>query len=107
MGGMESMASTDAIVAVATVKAVKGKEDQVAEALRKAAQDSRKDDGCLAYEVHVDLNDGSTFTIYECWASEQALRAHIKAAHSQTMFTRLKEITDASGAKIERFRPLI
>jgi quinol monooxygenase YgiN len=101
------MASTDAVVAVATLKAVKGKEDQVAEALRKAAQDSRKDEGCMVYEIHVDLNDASTFTIYERWASEQALRAHIKAAHSQTMFARLKQITDGSGAKIERLRPLL
>jgi quinol monooxygenase YgiN len=101
------MASTDGIVAVATVKAVKGKEDQVADALRKAAQDSRRDDGCMAYEVHVDLSDASTFTIYERWASEQALRAHIKSDHAQVMFARLKEITDASGAKIERLRPLV
>jgi quinol monooxygenase YgiN len=101
------MTSTNEITAVATVQALKGSEEAVADALRKAAMNSRNDEGCIAYEISVDLKDPCIFKIYERWTSEQALRAHIKLEHSQAMFARLKDITDASGGKIERLRPLV
>jgi len=100
------MSSADEIVAVATLKAIKGSEEALGDALRTAASSSRNDDGCITYEVHVDIADPSVFAIYERWASEQALRAHIKSESSQAMFARLKNITDAAGANVTRFRPL-
>ena len=42
---------------------------------------TRKEAGCLCYDLHVDENDDSLFFFYERWASKEAHAAHDKTAH--------------------------
>ncbi|SEP53896.1 antibiotic biosynthesis monooxygenase [Amycolatopsis saalfeldensis] len=70
-----------AVCAVATMKALPGHADEVRELMRSVAQDTRQEDGCLAYLVHQAEDAPGTVVVYERWASPAALAAHHRTAH--------------------------
>ncbi|WP_294834279.1 putative quinol monooxygenase [uncultured Gilliamella sp.] len=55
------------------------------EAYRQAAEQiialSRKESGCVAYDLGIDLSDSNMFIFTETWASRQALEHHQNTAH--------------------------
>jgi autoinducer 2-degrading protein len=51
--------------------------------LRRLAEDSRKDEGNLRFDVLQGAMRANHFTIVETWRSEKALDAHSAAAHSR------------------------
>ncbi|HEY2057381.1 MAG TPA: antibiotic biosynthesis monooxygenase [Amycolatopsis sp.] len=69
------------VCAVATMKALPGHADEVRELMRSVAQDTRQEDGCLAYLVHQAKDAPGTVVVYERWASPAALAAHHRTAH--------------------------
>ena len=54
-------------------------------AFRTAAQQlvecSRKDAGCVQYDLHQETGNPGAFVIYEVWQSEALWRDHINAEH--------------------------
>jgi quinol monooxygenase YgiN len=51
--------------------------------LRRHAEDSRKDDGNLRFDILQGATRANHFTIVESWRSEKALEAHSANAHSR------------------------
>lgn len=43
---------------------------------------TRKEEGCIAYDLNRSTEDGSKYINYERWVSVPALDAHLKAAHT-------------------------
>lgn len=68
-----------AVIAIFTAKA--GKEDALEEALSELVTPSRKDDGCISYDLHRDANDRSVFIFYEQWESKELLEQHLAKPH--------------------------
>lgn len=56
-----------------------------AEELKKVClgliEPSRKDEGCISYELYQDTTNPGKFTFIEKWESKELLEAHIKAPH--------------------------
>lgn len=71
------------MVVVLTVKDGKGKELETAFA--PAIKATRKEKGCIAYDLNGDKNDATKYYVYERWQSIAALEAHLKTAHIKTL----------------------
>ena len=98
----ESVARTEmpkeGIILVAMVKAKTGQEDAVKEALLSLVEPTRKESGCLCYNLHQAKNDKTQFMFYEQWANKQALEAHGKTPHMKALGARLKDRLEKGGA---------
>lgn len=66
---------------VAHIYAAPGHEDLVREVLASYVEPTRKEDGCLRYDLFADLSDPTRFTFIEEWTSAEALQAHSQSAH--------------------------
>lgn len=54
---------------------------------------TRKEEGCICYDLHVDEDDSSLFFFYEKWASKAAHAAHDKSAHVAHIRSVLPKLT--------------
>lgn len=59
----------------------KDKIDFVKSELLKILEPTRKEDGCLLYELHQDLDETNIFMFYEIWQTKDAWQAHDKKQH--------------------------
>jgi quinol monooxygenase YgiN len=53
---------------------------------------TRKEPGCVSYDVHQSADDPAKFLFYENWQSKEALEAHMRAPHIQILFPRVDEL---------------
>jgi quinol monooxygenase YgiN len=87
----------DAVILTAIVKAKPGQEDAVKEALLSLVEPTRKEAGCLCYNLHRSKSDPTMFMFYEQWANQEALAAHGKTPHMKALGAKLKDKTDKGG----------
>jgi quinol monooxygenase YgiN len=66
-------AETDCLKVVAQINAKPGKESQVRQELLSLVAPSRKDAGCLKYELHQALDNPALFRYRENWTREEHL----------------------------------
>ena len=90
----------DAVILTAMVKAKAGKEAAVKEALLSLVGPTRKEPGCLCYNLHQSKTDPTQFMFYEQWASKEALAAHGKTPHMKALGGKLKDKTDKGGGVV-------
>ncbi|GEM_PF-1232694 len=57
---------------------------ETARQLQQFAEDSRKDPGCVRFEVMRDVERTNHFSIVEVWQNRQAYDAHIGLAHTKS-----------------------
>jgi quinol monooxygenase YgiN len=69
------------LTVVAHIKAKKGHEKQVREALVSMIQPTRAEKGCINYDLHEALEDPGSFVFYENWKSKADLDQHLLSAH--------------------------
>ena len=62
-----------------------GHDATVARLLRKNAETSRTEPGCLEFSVYQELDDPRTFLLYERYTSEDAFQAHRRTPHFQNI----------------------
>ncbi|WP_168221925.1 putative quinol monooxygenase [Aquisphaera giovannonii] len=86
-----------AVVLTAKVKAKADEVEAVKEALLSLVGPTRKEEGCLCYNLHQSKSDPTEFVFYEQWASQAALDAHGKAPHMKALGAKLKDRTDKGG----------
>ncbi|MDN4524508.1 putative quinol monooxygenase [Fictibacillus fluitans] len=70
-----------AIAVPAELKAKSGKEQQTLDVLLEVMRHSRKEEGCLLYNLHQAQDDPQTFMLYELWSDQQSIDRHIETAH--------------------------
>ena len=83
-----------AVILTAIVKAKPGQEDAVKEALLSLVEPTRKEAGCLCYNLHQSKSDPTMFMFYEQWASQKDLDSHGKSPHMKALGGKLKDKTD-------------
>ncbi len=66
---------------------------------------TRQEPGCLAYDLHVALDDPCRFVLVERWRDAAALEAHFAQPHTQTALAQVPQWL-AEGVVISRWRPL-
>ena len=66
------------LTVVAQIKARPGKESQVRQELLSLVAPSRKDAGCLNYDLHQALDNPALFLFHENWTSKADLDQHLQ-----------------------------
>jgi quinol monooxygenase YgiN len=66
---------------VAHLHAKPGKEEALRQVLESFVAPTRQEEGCIRYDLFVDLDQPSRFTFIEEWSSREALERHGQSAH--------------------------
>ena len=83
------------ITVVATFQARAGKEAELKAALLGLLAPTRKEAGCLNYDLHESPEDPARFLFHENWTSKALLDAHLQSAHIQVLLPRVDELCTA------------
>src|SRR5713101_1812584 len=67
------------------LKVKEGEEKKLEEAFVKAVKATRKEKGCLTYDLSHDTGDASRYLVYERWKSVDALKAHLETEHIKAL----------------------
>ncbi len=60
--------------------------EQASRSLRDLRDASRKEDGVIQYDVGRSTDDPNTFALWEVYADERALDAHLASEHFQRLY---------------------
>ena len=88
--------SANNITVVATFQARPGKETELKNALLGLVAPTRKENGCINYDLHILPEDPAKFLFHENWTSKAALDAHLQNAPIQALLPRVGELCVAS-----------
>jgi quinol monooxygenase YgiN len=80
------------VTVVATFQARSGKEAALREALIGLLEPTRKEPGCISYDMHSSPDDPAKFLFYETWQSKDALDAHMRTPHFQKLVPRVEDL---------------
>jgi quinol monooxygenase YgiN len=80
------------ITVVATFQARPGKETELKNALIGLVAPTRKEAGCLNYDLHISPEDPAKFLFHENWTSQELLGAHLKSPHIAALLPRVDEL---------------
>ncbi len=82
---------------VAHLHAHPGREAELREVLKKFIGPTRKELGCIRYDLFVDLDHPTKFTFIEEWVSREALEAHGRSVHIAEGRARFDELLAEPG----------
>ena len=82
------------VILTAVVKANPGEEETVREILLGLVDLTRKEPGCLCYNLHQSKSDNAQFMFYEQWATQEAFDAHGKMPYMKALGGKLKGHTE-------------
>jgi quinol monooxygenase YgiN len=80
------------VTVVARILAKPGMGDVVKEALMKLVPLTRKEAGCLNYDLHRSADDPDLFMFYENWSSRKDLNEHLEMPYLKEFLGRAGEI---------------
>jgi len=80
------------LTVVAHVHAQPGKEDALREALVTLIGPTRREEGCVQYDLHQETGDPGHFVFYENWISKEALDIHLATPHFQAVLPKVQEL---------------
>ncbi len=69
------------VVLAVTWMAKQGLENEVIAVFSKLSEESRKEPGCVMYQVHRHKTEGRRFLVYEQYKDDAALEAHRATPH--------------------------
>src|ERR1700735_5940368 len=71
----------DAVTLVVLLKAREGQEPFLEAELRALVGPTRREDGCITYDLHRGLDAGGAFLLHEVWATREHHRLHTRTPH--------------------------
>src|SRR5690349_23943912 len=83
------------LTVIATFLARPGKEAELRAALTGLLAPTRKEAGCINYDVHVATDDSAKFMFHENWTSKAHLDAHLQSPHIKALLPRVDELCTA------------
>jgi quinol monooxygenase YgiN len=84
--------SAKTITVVATFQARPGKEAELKKTLISLVAPTRKEAGCINYDLHQSAEDSGKFLFLENWTSKAHLDSHLQNTHIQVLLPRLDEL---------------
>jgi quinol monooxygenase YgiN len=69
------------VTVIAEMTAHAGKEEELKRHLLLLVEHTRKEEGCIQYDLHVSHSDPRKFVFVENWTTAEALDRHSKSAH--------------------------
>jgi len=83
------------VTVVATFRARPGKEAELRAALLGLLTPTRREAGCLNYDLHQATDDPASFLFHENWSSKAALDAHLQSPQIKALLPRVDELCAA------------
>jgi len=83
------------IVAKSVVK--DGEKDQYLKVAKELIEKSKKEEGCISYELFEDINDASVLTFIEEWKDSDAINSHNNSEHFTRIVPLLGELRIGKG----------
>jgi quinol monooxygenase YgiN len=80
------------LTVVAEVQAKPGKEEELRAALMELIGPTRREDGCVQYDLHVHTSAPGRFVFYENWTSAEALARHAGSPHLKGLDGKLVDL---------------
>lgn len=80
------------LTVLAIFQAKPGKEAELRTALIGLIGPTRKENGCINYDLHISLEDPAKFMFHENWTSKSALDAHLQTPHIKALLPRVDEL---------------
>jgi quinol monooxygenase YgiN len=80
------------VTVMALIKAKSGYEDKVREALLNLVSRTRKEAGCINYDLHQSSAEKSLFMFYENWVSKKDLDEHLEQPYLRDFFGKAEEM---------------
>ena len=87
---------------VARVVARPGKIEELRVVLQGLVEPTRREPGCVTYELLQNMADPTDFTFVEEWSSNADLDAHLQSAHLRNARSRLSDLV-AAAPDIRRY----
>jgi len=84
--------NAETVTVIARIKAQPGKESQVRHELLSLVAPSRRDAGCLNYDLHQASDNPALFLFHENWASKAHLDAHLQKPDLQAVLSRVGQL---------------
>lgn len=79
---------SDQIHVVARIVAQEDKVAEARELLLSLIEPTRKEEGCISYQLLENKNDPTDFTFVEVWASQDAINGHFATSHVQAVLSK-------------------
>jgi quinol monooxygenase YgiN len=79
-------ASGAPVIVIAHFTAKPGKEEELSMFLQGLVEPTRREPGCVRYELNQDLNDPATFSFVETFADRHGFDAHCKMPYIEKLF---------------------
>jgi len=89
------------VIAELTLKP--GTTDKAVAQARKAVAETNKENGCIFYQMHLNIGDPTRLVVVERWESREALSRHMETPHLKAWREAGKEFVAAR--KIEIIAP--
>ena len=80
------------VTVVARLRAKKGKEVELKQALMGLLAPTRREEGCINYDLYESRENAGLFYFYENWASGQAIDRHLASPHIQALLQRAGDL---------------
>ena len=89
---MMRLMNVKSLTVVAHVKAKPGREADVRRELLSLVAPSRKDEGCLNYDLHQGVDSPALFMFHENWTSKVHLDQHLQKPDLQAVLARVAQM---------------
>ena len=96
---LQLVVMTEVLTLVAQIRAARGSEDVVQEALEALVPPTLEEEGCIDYRLHVVNDDPGLFYFVENWRSTEHLARHLESPHIQKARTVLEGHVGTSEEK--------
>ena len=81
LGAAGAKLPKDAVTLIVILRAREGQETLLEAELRALVGPSRREEGCLAYNLHRSLDTSGALLLHEVWASREAHTEHTNTPH--------------------------
>jgi quinol monooxygenase YgiN len=78
------------------LKARSGHEQEVLSIMLELVPQTRKEAGCLAYQLHQSISNPNDLFIYEHWKSKEAFDFHMRTSYVKDLLSRHDELIDGT-----------
>lgn len=85
------------------MKAKPGREEALRKATLALIEPTRREDGCVQYDLHRHTDHPGRFLFYENWTSPEHLERHLASAHMKAFGEMAGDLL-AEPARVEKYR---
>ncbi len=89
---------------IATLKCQAAKRDEFLAAARACIDATRKEPGCIAYDMHESVTEPGTFRFVERWRDRTAVDDHMASSHLKA-FAKVVGVSASEAPQIELITP--